>query len=449
MVKIIGNGRVFSKPGVEIIECGAVAFEDDTIVKIGTLEEVKAAYPEAEFQDAEGKMIMPGFICGHGHYYGMFSRGMNDPNPKPAAKNFLEVLENLWWRIDRCLEEEDCYLSAITCLINAIKCGTTTVIDHHASPNYIKGSLDTMAKATKDAGIRGSHCYEVTDRNGMEGAVEGIEENIRFMKRLEDHPDPMLGATFGLHAQFTCNDEVLAKCVEEMKKSGLYEKYGFHVHCAEAKSDEEHCQKNYGKSVIARLNDFGVLGPKTVAGHCVHADDEELEIIKKTGTMIVTNPESNMNNGVGVPDVKKIMEKGITLGLGTDGITYDMMQEAKTNYFVHRLVNSDPCYLGYEVQEMMWQNNAKIANTMFSKNVGELKEGAFADIILVDYIPPTPINCWNYLWHMVFGMDTSMVTHTIVGGKTIMADRKILTLDIPKLMEQSRARAPIVWSKLD
>lgn len=439
---LITDGTVITfSSSNRIIENGAVYFENDTIKEVGTTKELKQKYPNEEFLDAKGKLIMPGLICAHGHFYGMFSRGMALKDAPP--ENFMQILERLWWRLDKALTEEDNYISAMVCLVNAIKSGTTCIIDHHASPSCIKGSLDTIAKATTEAGVRACLSYEVTDRNGIEGADQGIAENVRFIKKCEEEKNDLLAALFGLHASITLFDETLRKCVNAIK--GL--DTGFHIHIAEDKADEDDSLAKYHKRTVNRLKDVGILGSKTIAAHCIHIDETETKILKETGTNIVHNPESNMNNAVGVSKVLEMLKLGIPVALGTDGMTLDMFQESKANYLLHKLSNKDPRVMGSETIQMLFNNNAKLANKFFSKPVGELAPGAFADIILVDYKPPTPMNTGNFPWHMQFGINSGDVDTTIVGGKVLMKDRKLLTIDAEKIAQRARELAPEVWKR--
>eukprot|EP00033_Pygsuia_biforma_P001005 GCRY01001150.1.p1 GENE.GCRY01001150.1~~GCRY01001150.1.p1 ORF type:complete len:449 (-),score=120.51 GCRY01001150.1:50-1396(-) len=448
-MSIIGNGSLFPGPGEAFIENGAVYYVNDTIVAGGPTDELKQKYPEAKFIDAQGGLIMPGLICGHSHYYGMFSRGMALKDEAPS--NFLEILERLWWRLDKALTENDNYLSAAVCLDAAIRFGCTTVIDHHASPNQIAGSLDTIAKAHTDFGVRGCLCYEVTDRNGLEGAQEGIDENIRFLKKVyADEPNPLLGASFGLHAAFTCSDDTLKKSVAAVNAlpEAARKKAGFHIHVCEGAADNEDSEKKYNKTTVERLRDLGILGPNSIAGHCVFVNEKDMDILKETGTMVVHNPESNMNNGVGIPPVCKLLEKGIPVGLGTDGITYDMIQESKTNYFVHKLVNHDPRKMGGESLDMLMKYNAQFASKFFSKPVGYLKPDHFADVIIMRYDPPTALSEGNLPWHMIFGMSGAMVESVFIAGRCVLENGKHLTMDTKDIARRARAAAPGVWDRL-
>jgi putative selenium metabolism protein SsnA len=445
---IITNGRLLRSLNNEIEKDGAIVMDEDTIVDVGKTAEMKKKHYCARTINAQGQLVMPGFINCHGHYYGFFSRGLALKDP--PAYTFLEVLERLWWRLDRALEHEDSYLSGVACNLAALKAGCTTIVDHHASPNCIEGANDDIAKAAIDCHIRNHIAYEVTDRNGMDGARAGIEENRRFIERCyKKDPNPLLAASFGLHAPFTLSDETLDRSVQALRSVPEASKQvGFHIHVAEGLYDEEHSMKNYGKSCVERLVEHGICGPNTIYGHCVHVNDKELDLIKNTGTNIVTNPASNLNNTVGLPRAVEILKRGIPLALGTDGITYDMIQELKFLYFAQKFNHKDPRVMGSESLQILMEGNSKLASKAFPKKLGVIERGAFADIIFVNYDNPTPLVTGNLPWHMVFGMNGGQVTRTIVGGKTVMKNGEVLTIDEAAINAKCRERQPGIHERL-
>ncbi|KAJ5068157.1 aminohydrolase ssna-related [Anaeramoeba ignava] len=444
------NALLFT--GKELKPQHGLYIENGIIKEIDETKKLEEKYKteSTEVIDAENKLVLPGLICGHGHFYGMYSRGMGLKTDEPP-KNFVEVLEKLWWRLDKALDSDSTESSAMVCIIQAIKAGTTTIIDHHASPNFINGSLDVIQKAVKKSGIRSCLCYEVTDRNGEKGADEGIAENIRFIKKtyMED-PDPYTAAAFGLHAAFTLSDATLKKCKSEMEKlpKEVLEKTGFHIHIAEDGTDAKESLALCGKRTVQRLDSFGILNKNTLAGHCVFVDSDEIKLLSERGVNILHNPESNMNNGVGgVSDVMGFLSHNLLVGLGTDGITYDMFQEAKSTYFIHKHHHSDPRVMGAEVMQLLFQNNSAIASKFFSAPVGVLQVGAFADFVISDYDPPTPINSGNFPWHFVFGMAGADISTSVVHGKVIMKNRKILTFDEADVMKKARDLCSGVWER--
>ena len=424
------------------IEDGAVVIEGNKIIAVDTTENILAKYKEEDIIDVDGKVIMPGFINTHHHIYSAFARGMASSG-KPN-ENFLEILENLWWKIDKKLSLEDLKYSAYTTYIDCIKKGVTTVFDHNASPFAITGSLDSIADAAKDLGLRTCLCYEVSDRDGEKIAQEGIDENINFIKKYNTDEQNMIKGMFGLHASFTLSDETLRKCDEELK--GL--NAGYHVHVAEGIDDLEQCLEKYGKRVVERLRDMNILGDKTIAVHCIHVTDDELNILRDTNTMVVHNPESNMGNAVGCQPFLELHQKGITIGLGTDGYTSDMTESMKVANIIHKHVKQNPSVAWGEVPVSMFENNRKIAQKYFSGDLGILRAGALADVIVVDYDPLTPMNENNINSHILFGFTGKDVVTTIIDGKVIMQDRKLVGINEKEIFKTSREVAKKLWDRM-
>jgi len=425
----------------QILEKQALFIENDKITEAGPSSELEARHLDEETLDAHGQWVMPGNICAHTHFYGAFARGMGIPGTAP--KDFPEILEKLWWPLDKSLLEEDIRYSALPCLVDAIKHGTTTLIDHHASPNAIDGSLDIIAETVEQAGVRASLCYEVTDRDGPKKMQAGIDENVRFIKK---EKGALLAATFGLHASLTLSDETLALC-RQAAPDGV----GFHIHTAEGASDEWDSLNRSGLRVIDRLAKFDMLGPHTIAVHGVHFDAREIELIAENNTWVTHQPRSNMNNAVGVAPVESMLRMGIKVCLGNDGFSNGMWDEWKTAYLVHKLWHHDPRRMnGADVAQMAIYNNAALANVFFpDAPIGVLKPGAYADIIFVDYHAPTPLTEGNLPWHILFGFQHSMVTTTIVAGKVLMKDHELLTLDEAEIAAKAREQAGKVWKRYE
>lgn len=429
-----------------VLENHAVQIEGDRITAVGPSAQLVERYPQDEQIDARGQLLMPGNICAHTHFYGAYSRGMGIPGAPP--KDFPEILEHLWWPLDKSLEAEDIYYSAMVCLVNAVRHGTTTLIDHHASPHAIPGSLDILARAVEEAGLRAALCYEVTDRDGLEKARAGIDENVRFIRRVKDEPtlSAWLGATFGLHAGLTLSDATLAACAEAVQGLDV----GFHVHVAEHSVDEYDSLARTGMRVVDRLAKQGILGPKTIVVHAVHVDAQEIHLLAESDTWVSHQPRSNMNNAVGLPLVEDMLRAGVRVCLGNDGFSNAMWEEWKAAYLAHKLIHRDPRRLPADrLAEMAIYNNAALANTVIpgAPPLGVIAPGAAADLILVDYHPFTPLTEGNLPWHIVFGFHESMITTTIARGQVLMRDRQLLLLDEAKIAAEARRRAPQVWKK--
>jgi putative selenium metabolism protein SsnA len=424
-----------------VIEDGALLIEGGTIREIGSSSDLIARHPEVERLDARGQLAMPGGICAHTHFYGAYARGLAIPGPAP--KSFPDILKQLWWPLDKSLDEEAVRFSAEVCLADAIKHGTTTLIDHHASPNCIEGSLDVIADSVEGAGVRAVLCYEVTDRDGPERAQAGIVENVRFLRAAQDRP--LVSATFGLHASLTLSDKTLHDCATAA--DGL--DTGFHIHVAEHEADEEDSLRKCGQRIVQRLDRLGILGPKTIAAHAVHVDAGERAILKRTGTWVTHQPRSNMNNGVGAAALDAMLAEAIQVALGNDGFSNNMWAEWKAAYLLHKVANRDPRSApGDAIARMATIHNAKLAETFFPGQViGRLVPGAAADVILVDYHPFTPLTAGNLPWHIIFGFEASMVTTTIVAGRVLMLDRQLLTLDEAAVAAAALDYAPKVWER--
>lgn len=421
---------------------GALRIVGDRITEMGSTTELLARYPDEECLDARGMLVMPGLICAHTHFYGAFARGLPARGEPPA--NFPEILERLWWRLDRALRPEDIRASVEVCLMDAIRHGTTTLVDHHASPKFIEGSLDWIAEAVLAAGVRACLCYEVSDRDGRELARAGIQENVRFIERCRRNPHPRLAGMMGLHASLTLSDETLEKAIGLARELDV----GCHIHVAESKADVADSLKKYGLRVVERLHKAGILNPRAILAHGVHLDDYELDTLRNTGAAIVHNPRSNMHNAVGTARVPRMMRDHILVGLGNDGFSNNMFIEMHVAYLVHKMANEDPRVMpAHLVTQMAFANNRRIVAGLFPAPVGILAPGAMADIIIVDYRPPTPLTAANLPWHIVLGVDGTSVRTTICAGKVLMRDGQLLTLDEEAITARSRELARKLWAR--
>jgi len=443
---LITNGKIVSwGQNAEIMEGKALRLQDGLIEAIAEESLLRRAYPEDAILDAGGQLVMAGNICAHTHFYGAFSRGMAIPGEPPA--DFPSILSSLWWKLDKALDEDAVRYSALVCLVDAIKYGTTTLFDHHASPNFIDGSLDIIAEAVSQAGLRASLCYEVTDRDGEERALAGIRENARFIEQVANGAiSPLIKAHFGLHASLTVSAKTLERCLAANTRAA-----GFHVHAAEGLVDQEDSLSKYGKRVIERFYEQGVLGEISILAHGVHASEHELELLAETNTWLSHQPRSNMNNAVGVAPVLDMLEKRVRVVLGNDGFSNAMWEEWKAAYFIQKDHGQDPRLMnGYDVLKIAVENNSRLATQTYGGlRVGEVVPGAAGDLILVDYHPITPLTADNLPWHILFGFRDGMVTSTIVAGRPLMVDRKLLWLDEAEIAAKAREAALRIWKKME
>ena len=439
---LVGNGQLITRdPEFPYLKDGAVVIDGEVIKDVGSLADMKKAYPDAEFVDAKGGVIMPGLINAHTHIYSGLARGLAIEGHNPT--NFFEILDGMWWNIDRHLTIDGTKASAYATILDCIRDGVTTIFDHHASFCEIPGSLFAIKDVAKELGMRSCLCYEVSERDGEQKTMEAIKENADFAKWAIKEDDDMIKAMFGGHALFTLSD----KTFEEMVKAndGMT---GFHIHVAEGMNDVYDSLRNYGCRPVNRLLYNGILGERTLLGHCIHVSPAEMDIIKETGTMVVNNPESNMGNAVGCAPVLQMMQKGITVGMGTDAYTHDMLESMKVFLIIQRHNAALPNVAWGEDVTMQFTNNRLIAEKYFGVPLGILKEGAAADVIVMDYKPFTPFSDANIDGHMLFGMNGRNCRTTVINGRLLYHDRKFVDLDEESINARILEQSKLLWAKL-
>lgn len=440
---LIANGKLITRDSaLPYLENGGVAVEGAKILEVGETAALKAKYPQAEFIDAKGMVIMPAFINAHSHIYSGLARGLSIKGHNPT--NFFEVLDGMWWNIDRHLTLEDTRRSAYTTYIDSIKTGCTTVFDHHASYCEIEGSLFAIEEVAKELGVRTCLCYEVSDRDGEAKCDAAIQENADFIAHCEKEQDPMVKAMFGGHALFTISDRTFEKMVKA--NDG---RTGFHIHVAEGMNDVYDSLQKYGTRSVNRLLNQGILGPKTLLGHCIHVNPAEMDIIKETGTMVVNNPESNMGNAVGCSPILQMIQKGILVGMGTDAYTFDMLESLKVALIIQRHHACLPNVAWCEVTDMLFKNNREICAKYFPDPLGILKAGAAADMIVMDYKPFTPFGGDNIDGHMIFGMTGRQCETTMCNGRLLMQDRQLIGIDEEAVNARTLEVSKKLWGRLN
>jgi len=372
--------------------------------------------------DCSGKYITQSFVCGHHHIYSALARGMGAPKKNP--ENFNEILEYVWWTLDKCLDAEMIEASALYTAMACIKNGVTFVIDHHASPNAIKGSLEIIASAFEKVGASHLLCYEISDRDGMDKSEEGLCETAEYLRNHQ--------GLVGLHASFTISDDTLKNAVELAKQTET----GIHIHVAEAKSDQDHCVSTYGMRVIERLEKFGALeSGKTILGHCLHLSENEKKIISNSPAWVVQNTESNLNNKVGYFNAVGL---GGNIMMGTDGMHSDMLRSAKAAFFVGQ--NFDT--IGYDSVYQRFRNADRYLQSNGFKGHGP------NNLVVLDYDTPTPFNTGNFFGHFVFGLESKHVQHVISQGRLVVENQKILTVDEEKILVFAKEQAIRLWAKM-
>ncbi len=372
--------------------------------------------------NCEGKYITQSFVCGHHHIYSALARGMGAPKKNPV--NFNEILEYVWWTLDKCLDEEMIEASALYTAMASLKNGVTFVIDHHASPNAIKGSLDIIARAFEKVGASHLLCYEITDRDGLPKASQGLLETADY---LSNHQ-----GLVGLHASFTVSDDTLRQAVNLANQFNT----GIHIHVAEAESDQQHCEQNYGMRVVERLHHHNALqSGRTILGHCLHLSEAEKQIISQSPVWVVQNTESNLNNKVGYFNAKGMAPR---IMMGTDGMHSDMLRSAKAAFFVGQSFDT----IGYDSVYTRFRNaDAYLQQNGFSGHGPN-------NLVVLDYDTPTPFNTDNFYGHFVFGLDSRHVRHVLSQGHLIVENHQILTVDEQSILASAQKQAAKLWERM-
>ena len=422
---------------------GSIRIASDTIEAVGP---GVVPLPGDETVDCGGGVVLPGLVNGHTHLYSALAPGM--PPPAEQPRSFLDILRLVWWRLDRALDAESIETSARVGALDALRCGTTTLIDHHASPLAIDGSLDYLERGIAEVGLRAVLCYETTDRHGPAGAEAGLAENRRYLDHCKSRTGARFAGLVGAHAAFTLSDDSLRACA---RLAADYDT-GVHIHIAEDPCDDTICRSEFGAPLVRRLEACGLLTPTgsaasaaSIFAHGTHLSAADARRISGQAAAVAHNPRSNMNNGVGyapVGDMDRVM-------LGTDGIGGDMFTEAKIAWFKARDAGGA---LAGEVTPGriidMLACAARVAGKALGCTLGRLTPGAAADIVVTDYRPATPLTSENAAGHFIFALGAHHVCDVLVGGEWALKDRSVVKLDAAAAREEAVDVAQGLWSRM-
>ena len=395
-----------------------------------------ADFPGAEeIIDGRGCLVLPGLIVGHGHIYSTFARGWMTPfNPS----SFCDILEQLWWKLDRALNLEAVYYSGLVGGAEFIRNGVTTVVDHHAS-GQIEGSLDALKKAVVDEmGLRGIFCFETSDRFDVEAC---IRENMAFAQRAQAERAGDYAGLFGMHASMTLSQETLERCGEMSGDLPI------HIHVAESAEDVVDAQLYYAKRVVRRLDDAGLLKPDSILSHCIHLDGDELDILANHDVQIALNITSNMNNGVGLPDYPAFRRRDLSCIIGNDGMGFNIANEYRNFLFTMHHKTGVPTSVGLDDLKSIINNGYAYASSRLGCRLGRIETGYEADLIVVPYMAPTPIDANNAFGHLVFGMMDSFRPRDVVTKGVVRMKDYRSRMDLEPIYEKARATAQQVWKR--
>ncbi len=423
---------------------GSVSAPTDIAIEGARIKEVgpglAAKYPGAE-RVSPGGYVSPGLVCSHNHFYSALARGLSvaiEP-----SKDFAQQLRNLWWRLDRALDEGIVRASGLAGAAEALRWGVTAVVDHHASPDFIDGSLDVLREGFDATGLRGILCYETTDRNGPGEGSAGVAENLRFAKRVDAErasgKEIQVEAAIGAHAPFTVSDATLGLLSGAVRSS----KRGLHIHVAEDKYDAVDSRHRFGADICARLDKAGLLGPKTILGHGLYLSREEVDLVNERDAFLAHNAQSNMNNAVGYNHQLPLYRNAV---LGTDGIGSDMLASANFAFFKHRDAGG-PLWMDAFLR-MLQDGNRLLERYFPGRKFGRVEAGFEADLAFWDYDPPTPLTDGNVAGHAAFGMNSAMVSSTMVAGKFAIRNR-IPAFDYAAAMASGREQTIRLWKRME
>jgi len=440
---LIKNGVIVTMDSDRrILEGYSLAIDEGRIVEIGRTDDLQRRHSNVELVDATGQIVMPGLVCSHTHLYGMLLRGAS-LSVKPPS-DFTQILQRIWWPVDEAMNYEDAYASALIASVEFAKSGVTLFADTYSGPNSIPGVLDRIYEAVERVGIRSFISFEATERHSTDEGWTGVKENARFAEMISKKHDSKTKALFSIHASFTVSDEL----IREVKKIAERYRAPITIHASEGLVDLHHNMENYGKRTIERLSDVGLLGSTVVLAHCVHLNSKEIDLIARTNTGVAHNPMSNMLNAVGVSPVQQMIAQKVTIGLGNDGYIFNMFENMRTAFLLHRLNSRDPNAIdSYTILEMATINGARLYG--MQKETGSIEVGKKADIILIKpNLLPTPLTSETVVGHIINTVDADDVEHVFVEGKQIVKNKRLLSFDEQEAQRISQVAASDLWTRL-
>ncbi len=400
------------------ITSGEIGIEGDKISFVGPVGTAPANWGAEEVIDAAGMVAMPGFVNTHTHAAMTLLRSYADDLP------LMEWLSTRIWPLEERLTADDVYWGTMLCMLEMIKSGTTTFADMYFY-------MDEVAKAVEVCGVRA--CLS----RGMIGVAPtaqlALEETDEFIAKWNGAAGGRITTMVGPHAPNTCPPEYLEKVIKLAQKHNV----GAHIHLAETKAEFDDIRKNYGKTPIELVNDVGLLDLPVLGAHCVHLTQEDIKILKEKSVGVAHNPESNMKLASGIAPIPQLLAEGVTVGLGTDGAAsnnnLDMLEEMRSAALLHKVNSGDAKAIpAYQALEMATVNGAKILGLT---DVGMLKTGYKADIILIDFEKPHLYPKHDIYAHTVYSAQSSDIDTVIIDGRVVMKHGKVEGIDEREILE--------------
>lgn len=431
MAYTLGNALIYT--GSSLIHSGYVSVDKGKIVEVGFMNDFKGKLDK----DLKGMLLMPAWINAHTHMYSTLARGMKvDFHPL----TFTQILKQLWWKLDRILGPEEIRISAMVAAAEFIHSGVATIFDHHSSPRHVAGTLESIKSAVVDtAGMRGVFCFETSDRDGIQ--LEAIDENLDFYNKYKGNH--FASGMMGLHASFTLSDETLG-----IVSKACGEQIPIHAHVAEGLEDEINSINTHGLKIIERFDKYGLLNENSIYAHCIHTSDDEVGKISESNGFIVISIQSNMNNSVGIPSFSKFVKNRAKVVLGNDGFGFSPAFDIRLLSLSQKYLSGTPLAFSNSDLKEILDNTYELASRHLREKFGRIEENYPADIMVIDYDPPTPITFDNFYDHLFFGITESKVNSLYVNGKAVMIDGKIETFDENEIRRESRKISEKLWEKL-
>jgi cytosine/adenosine deaminase-related metal-dependent hydrolase len=426
-----------------VLDRGYVAIRGNLIVDVGVGDGLDKYAPE-EVIDGRKSVVVPGLQCAHTHFYGLLLTGSPWFAKIEPPTDFQQNLQRIWWALDVLLGFEEAYASALIGSILFARSGVTNFFDNISSPNTITNVLDYIEKGVSEVGIRGFISFEATQRRSDEEGFRGLEENVRFIKKNNFDESKLVKGAIYVHASFTVKDELLIKAKEYSDRYNAL----LAIHAEEGLVDVYHSIERYGVRPIERLYRVGFLGPRTHLVHLVQATDDELELVKKTGSHVAHNPLSNMLNAVGVAKVPEMLKMGINVGLGNDGYIFDHFENMRAAYLLHKVWRRDPRVMTpLQVFELATVNVARMFHQ--EDKLGSLEPGKLADVVVIrPKTPNTPVNSKTIYGHLINTFSSKDVDTVIVNGKYVLKDGKLVNVDEEKAIEYVHRVVERLWDRL-
>lgn len=429
MNKVLVNVRLYDYN--KYIENAYIVF-NEKIIEVGDMK---------NFQnngylviDGKGKLVLPNFVCAHSHIYSIFARGLSLPfNPR----NFQEILDQMWWKLDNKIDNRITYYSGIAAGSEFLLNGVTTVIDHHASGAEILGSLSSLRKSLMKVGIRSILCFETSDRYNV---GDCIKENASFISKKHTEFDNGL---FGMHASMSLSDKTLRQISKKLNNNPI------HIHVAESEMDVVDCNEKYNSTVVERLDKFGLVNPDSLIVHGVYISDKELEIIKNNNAYIVVNTTSNLNNAVGITDIRRFIDKGIKVMIGNDGLSSSMTTEYLNAYYLTHLKNNSPIAMNLNNIIDIINNAYSYVGRRLNIKIGKLESNYVSDFLLVDYEPFTQIDSSNVFGHIFFGLYPNFKPSDVfVNGKQLVKKGQLVSNSVKRELVEAKKASLDLWKRV-